>query len=118
MRNSTVGVSPLSPQPAEMREPAANTAQNTAFPPLHMVPGDGWSSLLSKRQTETPRVHDKEDENRQVNGYVSAVIALEEVRDNAFPVIVFGPTGAQMCKLTHELLRTLFPTDGKVISLT
>lgn len=76
-------------------------------------------SFLKERRTETPSVHDKEDENRPVNGYVSAVIALEEVRDEApFPVIVFGPTGAQMCKLTHELLRTLFPTDGEVISCT
>lgn len=47
------------------------------------------------------------------------MIALEEIHDEApFPVIVLGPTGAQMCKLSHELLRTLHPADGKAITCT
>lgn len=58
---------PLSPLPAEMRRPAANTA----FPHLHRIPGDGWS-----RQKLPHYITLKKGENHPANGYVFAVIAL------------------------------------------
>lgn len=99
VRNSTVGVSPSLTPPCWNETASCKHSTNAAFPHLHMLSGDGWSSLSDRKSLSRLA----EDENHPVDD-VFAMIALEEIHDEApFPVIVLGPTGAQMCKLSYEL---------------
>ena len=69
VRNGTVGASPLSPHPAEMREPAANTAQMLLSHIYTCSREKGGQVFVRERRTETPSVPLQKDENRPVNGY-------------------------------------------------
>lgn len=92
------------PLPAETRRPA----ENTTFPHLQRIPGDGRS------RQKLPR-YIIERGGEPTSESVFSLKALEEINDAA-PFSPHGPTGAK--KLPRELLPTWFRTDGKVIMHT
>lgn len=63
------------------------------------------------RERQTPTLHCKK---------MRTIWALKEIHDDALShfFLFFGLTGAQMCKLSNQLLHTLLPTDGKVVTFT
>ncbi len=119
-QNSKPWMNHLSPHPAEMREPAANAAQALLSHIRTCSHETGGQVFLKERERDRDSLGTLQtDENHPMRGNVCVTTALREIRDEApFPVIVLGLTEAQMCKLSHELLHTLFYTNGKAITGT
>lgn len=85
-------------------------SKNAAFPHFAHAPSRCVVKSLGDRRTPTCCIK------------MTTIQALKEIHYDALsPVIVFGATEAQICKLTNQLLRACththtFPPDGKVIT--
>lgn len=112
---------PRSLLPAEMGEPAANTAQMLLSHNCTCSQEMGGQVLLKERQAEIPSLCYKWEKPSSEWICLCSDSTWRNMWCRTFSIYVFGLTGAKMCKLSHELLLIIYyypSRDGKVITCT